>query len=147
MAYTPLEENDYKILKFINEFSRVSKDEIIKNFNGKIDGIEYRINLLETPDFSNVSSLRIPIDNSSYIENEFETYEDDSFTKSRRTNFYYITDFGKRALQDHIHSSKKETRLIWIKNCWIPMLVSLVTTLTTIGLTQLIPMMLSRILK
>lgn len=147
MAYTPLEENDYKILKYINEFSRVSKDEIIKKFNGKIDGIEYRINLLETPDYSNVSSLRIPIDNSSYIKNDFETIKDGSFTKSRRTDFYYITDFGKRALQDHVHSSKKEKRLLWIKNCWIPMLVSLVTTLTTIGLTQLIPMMLSRILK
>ncbi|WP_367569312.1 hypothetical protein [Lacrimispora sp.] len=147
MAYEPLEEYDYEILKFINRFESVPKDKIIQEFNGKIQSIEYRLSLLETPDYKSNLPVRIPISNSSYIESEFEVVKIEHITHHKSTNIYYLTDFGKRALQDYIQSRKKDIRLLWLKNCWIPMLVSIVTTLTTIGLTQLIPMMLSQISK
>lgn len=147
MAYTPLEEYDYEILKFINCFGPVSKDKIINKFNGKIQSIEYRLRLLETPDYQPSGPVKLPISNSNYIVNETEAIKIEHVTHHKPTNIYHITDFGKRALQDYLNSRKKDLRLLWLKNCWIPILVSFFTTITTIGLSYLIPQLLPQILK
>ena len=103
-----LTENDYRILKYINKFSHVSKEQIEHYFNGKIDAIDFRLSVLAKIERS--SMYKIPIENSSYIVEEFEDNYDDYEVPPKSKNIFHISQLGKSVLQDYLEAKKSERK-------------------------------------
>lgn len=41
---------------------------------------------------------------------------------------YELTEYGKRELEDYLAAKKTDRKELWLKNAWIPIIVSLVTS-------------------
>lgn len=137
-----LTDTDYLLLEYINRFSSVNKTEIENHFKGKIASLDYRLSILAKPNFKNIhNAISLPIPNSNYIEEEFDTVDTDR-TNYISKNIFYITDFGKATLQNHLAKKKSDKRELWLKNAWIPIIVSFVTTVLTIHIVPKLPLML-----
>lgn len=104
-----LEENDYRILAYIAKHNSVSREKIINHFGNKIDGIETRIKNLSTPDCEQGDYFRIPIPNTSYILEEYDTIKNEiKEISSIPKGIYYTTDFGEKTLQDYQSYNKSQ---------------------------------------
>lgn len=136
-----LSDVDFKILEFINENEPV-KIEKIKTKFPKISSIDYRIEQMSKQTLSQSGSCYIP--NTSFIIQKYEEYEEPkgSFEPAKPLGIYTVTDFGKKALQDHKDYTKKHKRELWLKNAWIPIIVSFVTTVTTMYIVPKLPYLL-----
>ena len=114
-----LSPHDFIILKYINSFESVQKEQIEKHFSGKIDSVSFRLDMLKNS-------------NSGYIVEEFDSYQDDiGFTQHISKNSFHISAIGKKALQDYSFRKKIDKRNMWIRNAWIPIIVSFATTVLT----------------
>ena len=129
MFIEDLTEIDYRILEFINKNEPIKIEDIKAHFYD-IDSLEYRIKILSTPEYKQTSYTNIPIKNSYFIAEEYEeTVNSYGLTSYNYLQIYNLTDMGKKALQDYKTHTDKEKKELWLKNAWIPILVSVVTTL------------------
>lgn len=120
--------NEYLILKYLNKFDSVSKEQILKHFSGRIDEIELRLNSMSAPEYGKFR----PYTDKCYIIEEgdtsFDEYGGINFTSK---NSFRISAFGRKVLQDYLANKKLQNRNMWLKNMWIPIIVSFATTVLT----------------
>lgn len=128
-----LTETDFKLLKFISENEPVGIEKIKAKLSD-IDSIEYRISQLKNMEYRTVASIQIPIENTSYV------YEEYDYDNGKSLGIYSATDMGKKALQDYCHKQNKSKKEFWLKNAWIPILVTIATNIVIGGIKQLWPL-------
>ena len=137
-----LTEIDVEILTFIE--ARGSADiESIKNKFRDIPAIEYRVKVLSTPEYFRPPSAHfsIPKSNTSYLRESVESVIDSKgFCNVKHLGIYQLTEFGEKELQDYRQRKKSDLRELWLKNAWIPMLVTLATNLLISGIKWLLPL-------
>lgn len=104
---------DYKILAFVLKNGTVTFEQIQARFKS-FSALENRVEILSEP-YQATFGVYVP--NTSVIV---------PIVKDN-TLHYQITDYGKRVLQVYKLSSKKRKKEIWLKNMWIPIIVSFVT--------------------
>lgn len=138
MLVENLTEIDYRILEFISHNEPIKIDDI-KNKLPNISSLEYRINLLATPEHRKVGYDYVPIDNTYCLKEECE-YGNGVITTVKGLQIYSLTDMGRKALQDYKTEKKRKKRELWIKNAWPPILVSVATNLLIIGIKWLLPL-------
>jgi len=132
-----LEHLDYKILDYVSKFDKVSKEDVISHFSKSIPDIEYRFDLLCKV------SYKHPIVYPGYIAIEYKEFIDSiGVTHQKPTGFYYLSDAGRKALNDYKESQKRDKRTLWLKNAWIPILVTIATNLIISALKLLSPLIL-----
>ena len=127
-----LSDIDAKILKYIDQQGSATIDSIKKKFPN-ISAIEYRIKLLATSEYKYVPNapISIPKRNSSYLRERTETKKDEHFRSLIvPLGIYELTDLGKKELQNYLQNKASEQKEFWLKNIWIPIVVSLITTAT-----------------
>ncbi len=134
-----LTESDYLLLDYINKSEAISSEQIKSHFqNKKIDSIDLTLSELTA---CNWSSTGTHITSKGYLIQEIEkTTLPNLVIQTHRKDNYSISDLGRKALCDYHLKSKKEIKLIWLKNAWIPILVSLATNLVVIGTKALLPL-------
>mgnify|MGYP001625221180 CR=1 FL=1 len=117
MSYD-LSKSDYDILAYINQYDHVSKEQIIGHFNGKIDAIEYRLNNLSSPVYSEGVKSLLP--HPEYIEEEMKIIDlgDEFLPSFTSKNMYHITDVGRKALDDYHTEHKVGLRKRWLNRLW-----------------------------
>ena len=127
-----LMSNDYVILKYINACESVSKAQLINRFSNKIDAVDFTLSCLSEPQYIKTQGSSYPIDNSSYIIEEFDEGKDDyGATYSISKNSFRITSFGKKTLQDYLINRKSE-RIKFFVSHWIPITVSVLSLLCSL---------------
>ena len=140
-----LEEIDIEILKFINQFGEVSKDEILNAFPENKFSTSYRISYLEEKEYKDSAyNLKIPIPNTNYIESLYDYVKNEHHTtESVKLDIYYLTDLGKTFLQDHNLKIKKQKKDFFkqflfeiMRSIFCPLIVALLTTLITLFINQ-----------
>jgi len=132
-----LEHLDYKILNYISKFDKVTKKEVVSHFLKSIPDVEYRFDLLCK------ESYKHPIVYPGYIAIEYKEFVDSiGVTHQKPTGFYYLSDAGRKALNDYKVTQKRERRTLWLKNAWIPILVTVATNLIISALKLLLPLIL-----
>ena len=135
-----LTENDVKILKYVRSHQPVHISQIERSLHG-IASISYRVETLAKPEYRHYDHFCEAIKNSSYLEQEYENVTDEhGLTHSNPLGIFTLTDFGRKALQDHETSAKVHRRELWLKNAWIPILVSVATNLAIRALGWLLPL-------
>lgn len=139
MLIKDLTEVDYQILKFFKENSPSSIEDAAKHLPD-IESLEYRIHFLSTSEFKQLQNYNVPIENTKCLHEECVTYTDSYFTKHKYLSIFSITTLGKKVLQDYEISKKQQRKDIWLKNAWIPILVSVITNLLISGIKWLLPL-------
>lgn len=135
-----LTDTDSKILRFIKKRGFASITDMERAMP-EISSIRYRVEQLSTPEYRKIHSISIPMENTSFLVEDYETVNLDSGkTKRNHLGIYRLTAFGDKALQDYEQKRTTYRRELWLKNAWIPILVSLVTNLLIHGLTELWPL-------
>lgn len=76
-----------------------------------------------------------------YILQKSIPYQDGSLTRMIPSDDFVITELGERALQDYRHATRKHQKELWLKNAWIPIIVSFVTTLATNYILPKLPLL------
>lgn len=117
MSIDSLSKSDYDILSYINQYDHVSKEQIIRHFNGKIYAIEHRLEILSKPEHS--KNLKCSLPDSNYLYQDYEDisrpgYQPDPVYKGT----YHITDVGRKALDDYRMKNKVERRKTWLNRLW-----------------------------
>lgn len=115
------EINDFecRILSFISAKGKSSVDDIKKAFPD-MAAVELRIKGLKRT--SSRPALITPL---------FTSKLDCGESVSVPTDVYELTPEGEKALQDHRQLRKAYTKELWLKNAWIPIIVSFITTVIT----------------
>ena len=146
-----LTENDYKLLAYINKFESVSKEQIKQQFHKEIDAIDYHLSVLKQPRYDDLGyGARKVIENSSYIVEEFNMVNSPYGLRPVSKNSFHISGLGKSALQEHEQKAKIDRKDTLLKSVWIPIAVTILTSLILNGLESLYPLIrqwLSYILK
>lgn len=139
MSSIQLTKHDYEILEYIAHFDSVSKNRIIEHFSGKVSAVEFRLSLLKKPDYN--ARVPYPLPNTNYIQEEFEETIDKKtgITSHETKNSFFITELGQKALQDYKTEMKLERKRIWLKNAWIPIVVTIAINLIKFALESLWP--------
>lgn len=117
---------DAELLKFIHENGGADLASIKQEFP-KISAIEHRLKKLSTPKYRELPNApfgrpKIPIENSSFLIKR---------TGANASVVYELTEYGQQTLQDYFTAKRLHLREIWLKNAWIPIIVSFATTLIT----------------
>ena len=136
-----LTDNDVKILKFIKRHQPTSLKDI-EHAMSKVSSIQYRVEELATHDRKYFQNFSIPIDNTSYIEEDYENVKDEAtgITHTKPLGLYSLSEFGEKALQDYEFEALLRRKELWLKNAWIPILVTVVTNLAISGIKWLLPL-------
>lgn len=138
MFIDDLTETDYSILEFVKNNEPVSLADILQGMPN-VATLEYRIKLLSSPEYH--QSIPFFKDNSSCLEEEFECIESlEGYNEYVGLKIYTLTDMGGKALQDYHIKTKRRCREMWLKNAWIPILVSLATNLVINVIKRLLPL-------
>jgi len=123
-----LTEIDFKLLRYISSHpSATLKD--LKNKFSKISNLEHRLKVLST------SSKEFP----AVLKEEFKIQGRGAYSQKINLGIFIVTDFGKLALQDYSCKTKSHKKEVWLKNAWIPIIVSFLTYLL---LNYIIPLLL-----
>lgn len=131
---------DVKILKFVRDQGSVSMDDIQQKFVN-IDSIEYRVMNLSTPSYQKLHGAPVP--NSSYLAEDYEQRPGKyGLTESVPLGTYHLTTFGRKVLQDYEYMAKNAKWELWLKNAWIPIIVSFATTVITNYILPTLPQIL-----
>ena len=123
-----LDVNDYKILKCLKSHNCPISAEQIARELPRVDAIDLRLRQLSKGEFAQSGLGYIP--DSWYIIEEMDY--DGLYPKP--TGMYSIAELGKKALQDYQTKTRAGRRRLWMKNAWIPILVSLAVN----GIIQLL---------
>lgn len=122
---------DFSILKFVSDKGQASMGEICAAFP-EIQSIDKRIHI-----------LAFSVSASPYLAEDVEMVVlPDGLKNTQGIGIYRLTDAGKIALQDYESENRISRRELWLKNAWIPILVSLITNLAISGTKRLIPLIL-----
>lgn len=138
-----LTDIDYRILEFVGSNEPVHIDAMKIHFPDVIS-LEYRIEMLNTSQIHKLPyGVQRAISNTSFLSQEYEDVIDDSgaIRYSEGLHIYSLTDLGRKALQDYKGNTIKARKEMWLKNAWIPILVSLATNLLLDGLKWLFPLL------
>lgn len=131
---------DMDILEFIKEHEPVSLSAIVLGLPG-ISEVEFRVKEMcpgrcyLAPRTQHTQHTN----DRALIRQDVRTYLDGALTKEEYLDSYRLTDMGHKVLQDYRHTAKNKRRELWIKNAWIPILVSLATNLVIDGTKWLLP--------
>ncbi len=132
-----IEHLDYIILNYVSKFDKLTKEQVISHFLKSIPDVEYRFDLLCS------ETVKRPFVYPSYIAIEYKEYVDSmGITQQKPTGFYYLSNAGYKALNDYKVTQKRERKTLWLKNAWIPILVTIATNLIISGLKMLLPLIL-----
>ena len=137
-----LDKIDILILKFINKYSNISKSKILNKFPENNYSTMYRMEKLLKKEYRvAVRDIVLPIENSNYIEEIYETSTDENtgISKNKPLSIYIITDLGKSTLQN-LNFEKKEIFkanvyklfLESMRSIVCPIIVAIITTLIAI---------------
>lgn len=121
-----LNDLDAKVLRFIRETPSCAIDTIEKALLG-VDAMESRIQCLQ---------------DSGFVRMDFLETKEGTLTHRIPLFTYKITATGRRELQDYDHATRKGHRDLWLKNAWIPILVSFLTTVLANYILPRLPEML-----
>lgn len=105
---------DYKLLKYISKFKSIPKEQLQSKFGSKIESLNVRLSRL--------------INELKYVSQQSDIVIKSGHVINNYKENYIITDKGKAALQDYKTKLRYDAHMMWLKNCWIPILVSLVTS-------------------
>lgn len=111
-----LSVREYEILNYIYKNNSVSLDNLKARFPEEAS-IELRIR-----GFGRTAAR------PALIEPLFESKFNGEETVSVPTQTYKLSEIGKSALQDYKAANKIYKKELWLKNAWIPIIVSLTTT-------------------
>ena len=137
---TELTDTDIKILRYIKKHDSASLTEM-ETAMPDVAALRYRIEQLSTPEYRGAPGISIPIQNTAYIEQDYEIVASESGRRVHQSlGTYRLTAFGDKALQDYEHNCTTHKRELWLKNAWIPILVTLVTNLLIYGIKLLWPL-------
>lgn len=125
-----LNEIDVRILKFVKKRGSVSIEEIECEMRD-ISAVPLRVKQLATYDREVCAGLSLAIEDTAYLEEECRKYTEDHISHSEPIGLYHITQFGEKSLQDFEHKTSSHKRELWLKNAWIPIIVSFITTSVT----------------
>ncbi len=134
-----LSDMDLKILDYVSRKGPVHIDEIKTAFR-KVPEIEYRITELSQQDMSSSGSCWLP--NSSYIHQRIERAEPSPFSPEIETGMYEITDLGRTTLRDCKTQRKNQIKKMCTQGVWLPLTVSLLTTIATYYILPKLPQIL-----
>ena len=138
-------ETDFQILRYIAKHGSTSISQLESRFPA-MESLEYRVRQMATPQSkssgSGHSSYRVPIPNTSYLLEDYRDFKDGPFTKVEYLGTFHLTEFGRKAIQDHTQSTKSARKELWLKNAWIPIIVAFVTTVLTNYLIPKLPQIL-----
>lgn len=136
-------ETDFQILRYIAKHGSTSISQLESRFPA-MESLEYRVRQMATPQSkssgSGHSSFRVPIPNTSYLLEDYRDFKDGPFTKVEYLGTFHLTEFGRKAIQDHTQSTKSARKELWLKNAWIPILVTLAANLLVLGIKWLLPL-------
>lgn len=123
-----LTEIDAKILQFIDSCGTADTVAIKKRFPNT--AIEYRLKKLSTPEvrYLSSSSIAVPIENTCFLNERTEQTVIKGYCHVEHLGIYELTEYGKRELEDYLAAKKTGRKELWLKNAWIPIIVSLVTS-------------------
>ncbi len=120
---------DFEILNYISNNDFATLEELKRKF-ANMQNLEHRLKLLS------VSQK----DSPAVIKETFETEGIGARLKRIYLGQFSLTEYGNILLQDYNRNKKKNKTEIWLKNAWIPIIVSLVSYLL---LNCIIPMLLN----
>ena len=133
-----LSETDFKILEFIEKNEPVGMQAIKEKFS-YVSAIEFRVGELKKAERQN--SYYCDNNATAYILQDYEIVKENSLSVNYYLDSYRLSDFGRKTLQDYKTWSKSSRKETWLKNAWIPILVSLATNLLLCGIEQLWPLL------
>lgn len=118
-----LAETDYEILRYIGKHGPVSISDVIAAFP-RNPIVEYRINQMDPKEYMSAIQPRFRAETVHYLKRKDEKYE--------------LTEIGWKAVQDYSSSQRRARRDLWMRTAWIPILVSVVTTLAMLVIKYLL---------
>ena len=122
-----LTEIDAKILQFIDSRGTADTAAIKKKFPDT--AIEYRLKRMSTPEVKYVTSgFSVPVENTCFLHEQTEETVINGICHVKGLGIYELTEYGTQVLENYLaakHSARKD---LWLKNAWIPIIVSFVTS-------------------
>ena len=122
-----LTEIDAKVLQFIDSRGTADTAAIKKKFPDT--AIEYRLKKMSTPEVKYITSgFSVPIENTCFLHEQTEETVINGIFHVKGLGIYELTEYGTQVLENYLpakHSARKD---LWLKNAWIPIIVSFVTS-------------------
>ena len=122
-----LTEIDAKILQFIDSRGTADTAAIKKKFPDT--AIEYRLKKMSTPEVKYITSgFSVPIENTCFLHEQTEETVINVIFHVKGLGIDELTEYGTQVLENYLaakHSARKD---LWLKNAWIPIIVSFVTS-------------------
>ena len=131
-----LSDIDIKILKYIYKNNKVHKCDILKKFPQEKYSTNLRLKEMEEGDFE----IYAPLKSNKYIISEYEIIQDiNKINIWHKLDIYYLTDYGKKFIQDYCQNVKNIKKDFWIKfflefmrSVFCPLIVAFITTVLTL---------------
>ena len=123
-------ETDIRILRTVKALGEADIESISRKLP-KIDAVSLRVRKLSTPEYSQFGkspAISMPKPNTAY-----RVHSQTDETK------FQITELGKMAIQEFGFARRQKRRMLWLKNAWIPIIVSILTTVAITVLKSLWP--------
>ena len=123
-------ETDIRILRTVKALGEADIESISRKLP-KIDAVSLRVRKLSTPEYSqfgNSPAISVPKPNTAYLVR----------SQTDETKFQ-ITELGEMAIQEFGFARRQKRRMLWLKNAWIPIIVSILTTVAITVLKSLWP--------
>ena len=122
-----LTEIDAKILQFLDSRGTADTAAIKKKFPDT--AIEYRLKKMSTPEVKYITSgFSVPIENTCFLHEQTEETVINGIFHVKGLGIDELTEYGTQVLENYLaakHSARKD---LWLKNAWIPIIVSFVTS-------------------
>ena len=135
-----LSENDFKILGYIRSHEPATIEDVERALP-EVDSVPFRITQMQGRMYRLPGEDRSATINRTYLRQECEQVTDEHhLTHIKSLGTYTLTDLGRAALQDYELTQKSQRRELWLKNAWIPILVTIATTLVIRTLEWLFPL-------
>lgn len=135
-----LSENDFKILGYIRSHGPTTVKDVERALPD-VDSVPFRIVQMRGQTYRRSGAAQHTELNTSYLHEKItHVVEEDTGTITNLLITYTLTDLGRAALQDHELTQKSQRRELWLKNAWIPILVTIATTLVIRALEWLFPL-------
>ena len=135
-----LSENDFKILGYIRSHEPATIEDVDRALP-EVDSVPFRIAQMRGQKYQRSGAAQHTEPNTSYLHEKItRVVEEDTGTITNLLITYTLTDLGRAALQDYELTQKSQRRELWLKNAWIPIIVTIVTTLVIRALEWLFPL-------
>ena len=132
-------EIDFQILNYISCHGPASLSQLVEAFPS-VSAVEYRVCQLAAPEYRSVAGMPEEIPNTSYLVESYRFADTDLGKTTEYLGIYTLSERGKKAVQDHSYRTKSARKELWLKNAWIPILVTLAANLLVLGIKWLLPL-------